>query len=225
MVALFLHSTFLTLPLLSYFAAGSIIRVRRSPSKGNNVIVQLFKWPWDSVASECTSFLGLAGYGFAPPLEHSEEETSLPPYDTSVLRVFLTFRVDAARHMEPADISTIREVAHKPFEPRYGLIAYFGGGSHLVVHGPKAITWLIWRVHNQVSSNLCPFYRATGLISLSDIIEFGATQYAMTTFSGTSGATVSNLVTPVHLNEEGSESRLWWVMVSFEVGSEKHQTC
>ncbi|KAJ7885418.1 alpha-amylase, partial [Mycena leptocephala] len=33
----------------------------------------LFEWPWDSVASECTSFLGPAGYGYvqaSPPNEH-----------------------------------------------------------------------------------------------------------------------------------------------------------
>jgi hypothetical protein len=37
-------------------------------------ILQLFEWPWDSVASECTDFLGPAGYGFAqvsPASEHS----------------------------------------------------------------------------------------------------------------------------------------------------------
>ena len=28
------------------------------------VIVQMFEWTWDSIASECTKFLGPAGYGF-----------------------------------------------------------------------------------------------------------------------------------------------------------------
>jgi hypothetical protein len=28
------------------------------------VIAQMFEWNWDSVAAECTSFLGPAGYGF-----------------------------------------------------------------------------------------------------------------------------------------------------------------
>ncbi|KAJ6620342.1 glycoside hydrolase superfamily [Mycena sp. CBHHK59/15] len=38
-----------------------------------NAIVQLFEWPWDSVASECSSFIGPAGYGYvqvSPPSEH-----------------------------------------------------------------------------------------------------------------------------------------------------------
>ncbi|KAF7353762.1 Alpha-amylase [Mycena venus] len=47
--------------------------LRRSPPKAHNTIVQLFEWPWDSVASECTSFLGPAGFGYvqvSPPNEH-----------------------------------------------------------------------------------------------------------------------------------------------------------
>jgi hypothetical protein len=31
---------------------------------GSVVIAQMFEWDWDSVAAECTSFLGPAGYGF-----------------------------------------------------------------------------------------------------------------------------------------------------------------
>ncbi|KAJ7684697.1 alpha-amylase [Mycena polygramma] len=63
--------------LLSMLSADSALAVgsrifRRSPSKANNAIVQLFGWPWDSVASEC-AFLGAAGYGYvqvSPPSEH-----------------------------------------------------------------------------------------------------------------------------------------------------------
>jgi hypothetical protein len=29
-----------------------------------NVIVQMFEWTWDSIAAECTNFLGPAGYGY-----------------------------------------------------------------------------------------------------------------------------------------------------------------
>ncbi|KAH9919461.1 glycoside hydrolase [Epithele typhae] len=45
----------------------------RSPSKANSVVVQMFEWSWDSVAAECTNFLGPAGYGYvqvSPPAEH-----------------------------------------------------------------------------------------------------------------------------------------------------------
>ncbi|RXW23024.1 hypothetical protein EST38_g2834 [Candolleomyces aberdarensis] len=36
----------------------------RAPSTSKKVIVQMFEWSWDSIASECTSFLGPNGYGF-----------------------------------------------------------------------------------------------------------------------------------------------------------------
>ncbi|KAK0479062.1 hypothetical protein EDD18DRAFT_1207693 [Armillaria luteobubalina] len=36
----------------------------RSPSGNNTVIIQMFEWSWDSIASECTNFIGPAGYGF-----------------------------------------------------------------------------------------------------------------------------------------------------------------
>ena len=38
-----------------------------------NVIVQMFEWPWDSIAAECTNHLGPAGYGYvqtSTPHEH-----------------------------------------------------------------------------------------------------------------------------------------------------------
>ncbi|KJA26527.1 carbohydrate-binding module family 20 protein [Hypholoma sublateritium FD-334 SS-4] len=38
-----------------------------------NVIIQIFEWTWDSIAAECTNFIGPAGYGFvqvSPPQEH-----------------------------------------------------------------------------------------------------------------------------------------------------------
>lgn len=38
-----------------------------------NVIIQLFQWSWNSVAAECTTFIGPAGYGYvqvSPPAEH-----------------------------------------------------------------------------------------------------------------------------------------------------------
>ncbi|KAG9223428.1 glycoside hydrolase family 13 protein [Pleurotus ostreatus PC15] len=45
----------------------------RAPSGAKLVIIQMFEWTWDSVAAECTSFIGPAGYGFvqvSPPAEH-----------------------------------------------------------------------------------------------------------------------------------------------------------
>ncbi|KAK0244972.1 glycoside hydrolase [Armillaria nabsnona] len=46
---------------------------RRDPSGSDTVIIQMFEWTWDSIASECTDFIGPAGYGFVqgnPPAEH-----------------------------------------------------------------------------------------------------------------------------------------------------------
>ncbi|KAG9080252.1 hypothetical protein FRC06_006894, partial [Ceratobasidium sp. 370] len=37
---------------------------KRAPSTSKKVIVQMFQWTWDSIAAECTNFLGPAGYGF-----------------------------------------------------------------------------------------------------------------------------------------------------------------
>ena len=36
----------------------------QTPVLSKSVIVQMFEWTWDSVAEECTNFLGPAGYGF-----------------------------------------------------------------------------------------------------------------------------------------------------------------
>lgn len=36
----------------------------RAPTAAKNVIVQMFEWDWDSIAAECTDFLGPNGYGF-----------------------------------------------------------------------------------------------------------------------------------------------------------------
>ncbi|WP_091179221.1 alpha-amylase [Paramicrobacterium humi] len=43
------------------------------PANARDVGVQMFQWPWSSLAAECTSFLGPAGYGWvltSPPNEH-----------------------------------------------------------------------------------------------------------------------------------------------------------
>ncbi|KAI0795076.1 glycoside hydrolase [Abortiporus biennis] len=45
----------------------------RAPGSAKSVIIQMFEWTWDSVAAECTNFIGPAGYGFvqvSPPQEH-----------------------------------------------------------------------------------------------------------------------------------------------------------
>ncbi|KAJ6500680.1 alpha-amylase [Mycena sanguinolenta] len=59
--------------VLSFDSAFAASILRRSPPKAHNTIVQLFEWPWESVASECASFLGPAGFGYvqvSPANEH-----------------------------------------------------------------------------------------------------------------------------------------------------------
>ena len=36
----------------------------RAPATSKTVIIEMFEWSWDSVAAECTNFIGPAGYGF-----------------------------------------------------------------------------------------------------------------------------------------------------------------
>ena len=62
-------STSLVIPV----AASMSSAAAASPPPGNDVIVQLFEWNWDSIASECTNVLGPKGYGAvqtSPPQEH-----------------------------------------------------------------------------------------------------------------------------------------------------------
>jgi hypothetical protein len=47
------------------------------------VIAQMFEWDWDSVARECTNFLGPAGYGFV----QGELERLTRVYTSSMLTV------------------------------------------------------------------------------------------------------------------------------------------
>ena len=36
----------------------------RAPLGSKTVIIEMFEWTWDSIANECTNFVGPAGYGF-----------------------------------------------------------------------------------------------------------------------------------------------------------------
>ncbi|CAE6470950.1 unnamed protein product [Rhizoctonia solani] len=66
-------------PLVSLAAAAAAVVAAptsiqsRAPSGSKTVIIQLFEWSWDSIAAECTNFIGPAGYGYvqvSPPAEH-----------------------------------------------------------------------------------------------------------------------------------------------------------
>ncbi|KAF9555969.1 glycoside hydrolase [Agrocybe pediades] len=65
---------------LPYVLSGPLVSLNstnglaaRAPSSSKSVIIQMFEWTWDSVAAECTNFIGPAGYGYvqvSPPQEH-----------------------------------------------------------------------------------------------------------------------------------------------------------
>lgn len=60
----FLVSLGLTSRVFSSPFLGATTLDTRTPSGTKDVIVQMFEWTWDSIAAECTNFLGPAGYGF-----------------------------------------------------------------------------------------------------------------------------------------------------------------
>ncbi|KAE9396568.1 glycoside hydrolase [Gymnopus androsaceus JB14] len=78
----FLTPVLLAIPLLASLGGASPLEQTHNVSVPLNpratvgaksVIVQMFEWTWDSIAAECTNFLGPAGYGYvqtSPPQEH-----------------------------------------------------------------------------------------------------------------------------------------------------------
>ncbi|PPR02056.1 hypothetical protein CVT24_011155 [Panaeolus cyanescens] len=52
-----------------YFANSTAGLNARGPSGSKQVAIQMFGWSWDSIAAECTNFIGPAGY-VSPPQEH-----------------------------------------------------------------------------------------------------------------------------------------------------------
>ncbi|KAJ7056015.1 glycoside hydrolase [Mycena amicta] len=60
-------------PLIPTTANLTLHHDARAPSGSKTVIIQMFEWTWNSIATECTNFIGPAGYGFvqvSPPQEH-----------------------------------------------------------------------------------------------------------------------------------------------------------
>lgn len=76
LASLALAATGALAPLVAAPAASSIpvpSPVVDSPHGRGDVILNLFQWTWDSVAAECTSTIGPAGFGYvqvSPPQEH-----------------------------------------------------------------------------------------------------------------------------------------------------------
>ncbi|TFK33167.1 glycoside hydrolase [Crucibulum laeve] len=69
-------ASLLTLLPFTLAAPSSLVNTTlssRAPSASKKVIIQMFDWNWDSIAAECTNFIGPAGYGYiqvSPPQEH-----------------------------------------------------------------------------------------------------------------------------------------------------------
>lgn len=73
--ALALTAALATVPVAAPAAAAPPVPtpVVDSPNGRGDVILNLFQWTWDSVAAECTSTIGPAGFGYvqvSPPQEH-----------------------------------------------------------------------------------------------------------------------------------------------------------
>ncbi|KAH7888840.1 glycoside hydrolase family 13 protein [Phlebopus sp. FC_14] len=52
---------------------GCLFSTQAAPPGQKTVIIQMFEWNWDSIAQECTDFIGPAGYGYiqaSPAQEH-----------------------------------------------------------------------------------------------------------------------------------------------------------
>ena len=55
---------------------GASLDSRAPVGTTKNVIIQMFEWTWDSIAAECTNFIGPAGYGFVQGMEFVTEISS-----------------------------------------------------------------------------------------------------------------------------------------------------
>ncbi|KIK51385.1 glycoside hydrolase family 13 protein [Collybiopsis luxurians FD-317 M1] len=63
----------LTSPALARQDLRSRIPLQARQTNSGDVIIQMFEWNWDSLAQECTEFIGPAGYRYiqvSPPQEH-----------------------------------------------------------------------------------------------------------------------------------------------------------
>jgi hypothetical protein len=60
--AAFLFALFPSSTSISFIQNNAL--TTRAPADTKSVIIQMFEWNWDSIAAECTNFIGPAGYGF-----------------------------------------------------------------------------------------------------------------------------------------------------------------
>ena len=61
----------LSVQLALGYAISSEWQHPRSPDSSKNVIIEMFEWTWDSIATECTQFIGPAGYGYVQGISSS----------------------------------------------------------------------------------------------------------------------------------------------------------
>lgn len=137
------------------------------------------------------------------------------PLHSLYLQGVAGFRIDAAKHMEPSVLSSI-------FSALDGS-PYITQVLFILVYPPQTFDRNIRKYQGAELQTLRNMFRmglfssygrppVSEMVANRDVIEFGATQYAMAAFLGTSGATVSifllnlrsltlyevsNMVTPV----------------------------
>ncbi|TFK50230.1 glycoside hydrolase family 13 protein [Heliocybe sulcata] len=111
----------------------------RSPSGNKTVIVQMFEWDWDSLASECTDFLGPAGYGFvqaSPAQEHITGTQWWTDYQP-VSYILTSKRGDEAQYQSMIDTchaAGVRVIADTIFNHMTGMDSGTGTAGSTFTH-------------------------------------------------------------------------------------------
>ncbi|KAM5541980.1 hypothetical protein V8D89_004290 [Ganoderma adspersum] len=80
----------------------------RAPVGSKTVIIEMFEWSWDSVAAECTNFIGPAGYGFVqvnPPQEHVQGDSWWTDYQAVSYQL-------ASKHGNRAQFANMVKTCH-----------------------------------------------------------------------------------------------------------------
>jgi hypothetical protein len=118
----------------SVLASDGQVLYLRGPNGKKNVIADMFEWTWDSIAAECTSFLGPAGYGFvqskytsdsvcsfkltrlpciaSPTQEHIQGPQWWTDYQVSSSVVFLTTDCNNCNSQSPTSSPLKEVIAH-----------------------------------------------------------------------------------------------------------------
>ncbi|KAI9510357.1 glycoside hydrolase family 13 protein [Russula earlei] len=125
----------MTLSLFTILAFAALAHCMPFEPASKVVIAQMFEWTWDSLAAECTKFLGPAGYGFvqvSPPQEHIQGDQWWTDYQP--VSYFLTSkrgnRTQFENMVNTCHVSGVKVIADTLWNHMSGAASGFGvGGS------------------------------------------------------------------------------------------------